>query len=243
MMLSLLFLVSTQAALLGSEPRQASKLDPIVLPSFSPEGIRLPLSESSAFPATAPFRTESWPVTFAIDVRGNQWAMLGASKTIKSGGQDWHLSVDSFLGWGGALSFHASPWTFETTFDEDYGVLTSADSLTIRTWGANIGIDLVGNEWERFSVLGGPLVLFPHLKLEENGAPVPGDLSRSAGFQFGVRYLRDLSEGRVDSAKFGFSAEFYFRYAPLFFDGDAGAHNKKIGGAGLVVMLGAYLRF
>jgi hypothetical protein len=188
-------------------------------------------------------RAEFWRVEFSLEGRVNEWAMFGASHTVVSGQDRWKLRVDDAVGAGGAISVHLSPWSIETYFDYDGAVLTTADRLTIRTWGANIGLDLFGNEWERFAVMAGPMVLYPELSFVENQVSIPGRLERSSGGELGCRYTRDISEGRIDAPKVGFSAEAYLRYAPLKFTGDPGIGNKNIGGWGCVMALGLYIRF
>jgi hypothetical protein len=213
--------------------------DPISLPAEE-DGLDLPRALSLV---TEPLRTVPWELDFAVDFRGNQWAMFGASRTILSNGTRWNVKVDDALGLGGALTARLTRWSIQTYFDYDFGVLGTPDKFTVRSWGANLGLDLLGTESERFAVMVGPVLLYPELSLKEGGLRLPGRLSSSVGGQLGIRYCRDFWERHAGNPRYGFSVEAFFRYAPLRFQGDPGVENKSIGGAGILIEFGAYVRF
>jgi len=197
----------------------------------------------AAFNTAAMPRSEIWNVDFTFDIHATEWAMFGARKTISANGKNWKLNVDDALGGGMYLAARLTPFSLETYFDYDFAVLTTADQLSLRTWGANIGFDLLGNDWQRLTLLMGPSLTYSHVKFSENGRSIPGRLQPTAGGELGVRLTKDISEGRIGIPTIGFSADMFLRYSPLRFEGDWGVQNEKIGGWGLVVSLGGYLKF
>jgi hypothetical protein len=117
------------------------------------------------------------------------------------------------------------------------------DKATFRTFGLNVGWVMWKNEWERFSFFAGPLLLYPDIKLEEQGQGIPGSFERSWGGQGGIRYTKVFAGGRTGVPDIGLSGEILFRYAELVFHGDPGIGNDRVGGPGLVLSIGFFMRF
>lgn len=193
--------------------------------------------------APLPLRSETWDADISMGLKINQWAMFGARTNIVSNGTRWKLNVDDTLGGGLFVSARVNPYSIELFFDDDYAVLTTADRLTIQSWGAHLGVDFFANEWQRFTLLTGPLLIYPHLDFKEAGLSIPGKLERSAGGEIGVRYSKTVTEGRIESPKVGFLAEGLFRYAPFRFTSNGTVANEKFGGAGILISLGIWVRF
>ncbi len=213
-------------------PRMDSALEPI------------PDLENEVLPTLPPaLRTEIRDIDFALGVRAVEWIWCNAQKTIHQGGASWHLKVDDALGGGVFVVLRIKDVWFEQVFDYTYAVLTTADHLTFRTLGLNIGVDYYSTDSERMAFFGGPVLNYADLDMKEGGQPIPGELRPTVGGQLGFRYQRILHESGSSAARFGFSAEAAIRYMPLRFDGDSGVTNELIKGWGIVIAVGAFVQF
>ncbi len=190
-----------------------------------------------------PLRTEEWDSDFFAGLRLVEWAMFQARQKVRSGTNEWDISIEDAIGLDLFVGARVHGFWFEKHFEYATAVLSTTDRLILRSLGGRLGWDFLNEGYERSALYVGLLFNTSKLRMEENDTEIPGDLKRSVGWEGGFRYSRQIAGGGERSATLWITADAALRYLAFKFDGDSPVGDERFGGLGLVLTFGAAIRY